>query len=126
MNNSTITALENFATSTALDRATLSKLKDTVQELTAELKAARVKIDELQQQLDQTKHGTKHGGKDNANPNTTLYFCWTHGFSCDQPSRKCPKKADVHQDEVSGQNTMGGSSKNLDDFLCYMNRNIKK
>ena len=53
----TITALAKFATSTAADRAALSKLTDTVQELTAELKAARTKIDNLQQQLANAKRG---------------------------------------------------------------------
>ena len=46
--DTTITALANFASSTAADRAALSKLTDTVKELTAEIKAARAKIDILQ------------------------------------------------------------------------------
>ena len=94
MENVTITALANFATSTASDRAALSKLTDTVQELTAELKAARAKIDDLQKQLTQAKRNGKRGGRENETPNTTLYYCWTHGFSCDHPSRRCPAKAD--------------------------------
>ena len=60
----TIAALANFATSTAADRAALSKLTDTVQELTAELKAAREKIDDLQQQLSNAKRGKRGGGKE--------------------------------------------------------------
>ena len=63
VDNATITALANFATSTASDRAALSKLTDTVQELTAELKAARSKIDDLQKQLAQAKQGKKKGGE---------------------------------------------------------------
>ena len=49
--DTTINALENFATSMASDRAALSKLTDTIQELTAELSAARKKIDELNAKL---------------------------------------------------------------------------
>ena len=55
----TIAALANFATSTASDRAALSKLTDTVQKLTAELKIAREKIDDLQQQLANAKRGKR-------------------------------------------------------------------
>ena len=80
VDNATINALANFATSTASDRAALSKLTDTVQELTAELKAARTKIDDLQKQLVQAKQVRKKGGKENENQNAMLYYCWTHGF----------------------------------------------
>ena len=44
----TIEALANFASSTTADRDAISKLLDTVQELTAELKVAREKIEMLQ------------------------------------------------------------------------------
>ena len=98
MNDATITALANFATSKASDRAALSKLTDTVQELTAEVNAARGKIDQLQQQLAQEKRETKRDGKVKTDPNTTLFYCWTHGFSCDHPSRRCLDKADGYKD----------------------------
>ena len=75
VDNSTITALANFATSTASNRAALSKLTDTVQELTAELKAARSKINDLQKQLAQAKQTKKKSGKENENPNAILFYC---------------------------------------------------
>ena len=47
-NKDTITALANFASCAANNQAALSKLMDTVQELTAELKKAQAKIEDLQ------------------------------------------------------------------------------
>ena len=126
VDNATINALANFATSTASDRAALSKLTNTVQELTAELKAARTKIDDLQKQLVQAKQVRKKGGKENENPNAMLFYCWTYGFSSDHPSDRCPGKAEGHQDKASGRKTMGGSTANLDDFLRYLKRNARK
>ena len=68
-----INALANFATSTASDRAALSKLTDTIQEVTAELSAARKKINELSAKLAAAKSG-KIKGKENANPNTATHY----------------------------------------------------
>ena len=118
----TITALANFATSTAADCAALSKLTDTVQELTAELKAAREKIDDLKQQLSNAKRGKRGGGKENKNPGKK-YYCFECGYSSDHPSKLCPRKKEGHKDEAHCMDTMGGSTNKLSEFLAYMKRN---
>ena len=116
--DTTITALANFASSTATDRAALSKLTDTVQELTAELKAARAKIDLLQAKLHKYEENRERN-RENREP-TILHYCFTHGFCCAHSSSKCPDKSDGHQNGATAKNTMGGSTAKLDEFLKAM------
>ena len=118
--DSTITALANFATSTATDRATLSKLSDTVQELTAELKVARAKIDDLKKQLANEKT-KKNGGKENKNPNSNRkFYCHSCGFSVDHPSNQCPNPKEGHCNEATCHDIKDGSTHRLSEFLAYM------
>ena len=124
LEETTINALANFATSTASDRAALSKMTDTIQELTAELSAARKKIDELSTKLAAAK-ARKGKGKENANPNpsTGNHYCFRHGFMCEHSSRECTDKQEGHQDSATKYDTKGGSQHNLDKFLAYLKRN---
>ena len=116
--NSTITALANFASSTAADRAALSKLTDTVQTLTAELKAARAKIELLQAKCD---NYDDHRGREKENEDPgVLHYCFTHGFCCAHPSHKCPDKIEGHRNGATAKNTMDGSTAHLDEFLQKM------
>ena len=125
LEESTINALANFATSTASDRAALSKLTDTIQEVTAELSAARKKIDELQAKLSEKQNG-KRKGKENNNPNESIKYCFRHGFMCDHHSSQCNDKQEGHKHNATKFNTMGGSQHNLDKFLQYMKRSLYK
>ena len=45
------------------------------------------------------------------NPNQCKY-CWTHGW-CNHFGRDCRSKAEDHRDEVTIENRMGGSTRNI-------------
>ena len=132
---STIDALANFANSTAADRATVSKLTNTIQELTTELKDALKKIDDLQENL-AVAYLTRRPGRENRNtnasekekrePNEPTHYCFTHGFMCDHPSGRCSNPKEGHQQKAWKQDTMGGCTDNIEKFLRYLKRNSAK
>ena len=132
LEEATITALANFASSTASDRATLSKLTDTVQELTAELKAARVQIDFLKTQRAprDNEYGRGRGrGSENRDPNKgngSKHYCSTHGFCSDHPSFLCPSPAEGHKRNATAKNIMNGSTDKLDEHLQYMEKRTNR
>ena len=124
LEEATIAALANFATSTASDRATLSKLTETVQVLTAELKTARQQIDLLKKQGMQRENGKGRGsGNENRDPNTASgnkHYCFTHGFCCDHPGFMCPAPVEAHRRNATAKNTTGRSTDKLDEHLQRM------
>ena len=120
--DTTIEALANFASSTAADRAAISKLSDTVQELMAELKAARAKIDLLQAKCTPCDNDR---GKENWDPNA-WHYCHTHGFKCNHTSRKCPNPKEGHKVEATAKNTMGGSIENFDAYIRHVTKRRNK
>ena len=124
LEEATITALANFATSTASDCATLSKLTNTIQGLTAELKTAQEQINFLKKQCVPCDKEKGHGrGNENRDPNRgsgNKHYCFTHGFCCDHPGSMCPSPAEGHKQNATAKNTMGGSTDKLDEYLQRM------
>ena len=122
----TVDALANLATATAVDRATLETLTDTIAQLLPELALAQAKVipslidnQRLFKRLSErvgswnTSGGVADGktsGSGAAGPwdGPTIHYCHTHGQKCPHPSFKCPEPATGHIKNAKKKDTRGG------------------
>ena len=125
----TINALDNLATATSADRATVATLTDTIAQLSSELASAQAKV--ISSLLDNhrlLKRLSDRGGSGNNSGGITdgktsgggaagpwdgpsIHYCHTHGHKCPHPIFKCPEPNTGHTKNATEKDTICGSDK---------------
>ena len=112
-----VEAIENFATATASDRASVAALTATNSTLTAyctathsqllialqDLAKLHVTVADLRKQL--SAAGINPSGS------SSNHYCWTCDTRCDHSSRKCPTPTSGHQKYDTRNDKKGGNHK---------------
>ena len=119
-------ALANLATATAVDRATVATLIDTIAQLSSELASAQAKL--ISSLLDNqsllkilserggiwnTSGGvedrkTSGGGVTGPWDGQSIHYCHTQGHNCSHPSFKCPDPTTGHIKNATKKDIRGG------------------
>ena len=127
----TVDALTNLETATAVDRATVATLPDTITQLSSEWASAQAKL--ISSLLDNQRllkwlsdkggsWNTSGGGTDGktsgggaAGPwdGPSIHYCHTHGHKCPHPNFKCPDPNTGHIKNATKKDTRGGSDKEI-------------
>jgi hypothetical protein len=111
MDEATIVAFANLATSTAADRGVVAALTQANSSIAKQLEGSTSKLRELKALLYQER--CEKRGPRRFNPSTSTY-CWTHGYKVGSThtSLTCKLPKPSHKTQATQADNMGGSQAN--------------
>jgi hypothetical protein len=111
MAESTIGALSNLATATAVDRGVVAALTQAHSRLAKQLEDNSTELRELKALLNQERRERRDPRSFNSSASN---YCWSHGYKVGKThtSRTCNTPKPGHKTEATRADSMGGSQAN--------------